>query len=248
MEHKDNGAARESGSRSVEDPLMYVLTDEPVPEEKVRDAAFMRDYRAADEDVALLRADLERIGQALCRESAAQDVDGGRTVIPAGVTSRVRRRWALVVAAAVVASAGVVIAGEVRGGGQGEGNPPGAALTEVGQLACAEVVAEGTVVDTEPAGDSVKVTLEVDRYYKPDRGERTYSFSAPQREAESWVGSRLLVLVPQPESGSASVFREGEQAPPGAAADEPADALAWGRGFVAKWLGESLDKPCPADH
>ncbi|MBB1257848.1 hypothetical protein [Streptomyces alkaliterrae] len=247
MGHKDNGAAGEGGSRPVEDPLMYVLTDEPVPEEKSRDAAFMRDYRAAGEDVALLRADLDRIGQALCRESVAQDLGEGGVMIPA-VTSRVRRRWALVVAAAVVVSAGIVVAGGVRGGGQGEGSPPGAALTEVGQLACAEVVAEGTVVDTEPEDDAVKVTLVVDRYYKPERGERTYSFSAPQREAESWTGSKLLVLVPQPDSGTPSVFKEGEPAPPGAAADEATDALVWGRGFVTKWLEESLGKPCPVDH
>ncbi|WP_240139303.1 hypothetical protein [Streptomyces sp. MUM 178J] len=246
VEHKGDDAIRE-------DPLMYVLTGEPLPPELERDAAFVAEYRAAGADTAALRDDLARIGEALCREPAGRRGTKGR-LAPRRVAFRARRRWALVAAAVAAMAIGAVVTGVVRDDAQNRGAPPEAALTPVGRLACAEVVAEGLVVDAARVdGGSVKVTLRVDRHYKPERGERLLSFSAPPQPAGAegaagWSGSRLLVLVPQAEGAVAEVFREGEPAPPGAPEGGSGDALEWGRSLVADSLEESRGKPCPAQH
>ncbi|MFI9149687.1 hypothetical protein [Streptomyces sp. NPDC053367] len=53
------------GTDGRPDPLMAVLTGEPLPDEVRTDAAFMAEHRSAEADVALLRAQLGLLGHAL---------------------------------------------------------------------------------------------------------------------------------------------------------------------------------------
>ncbi|GAA1900356.1 hypothetical protein GCM10009716_07730 [Streptomyces sodiiphilus] len=241
-----------------DDPLMYALTGAPLPPELARDPAFVAEYRAAAADTAAFPDDLRLLARTLTEEpvsapriTAAAAVD----TAPRGAAFRMRRRWAMAGVAAA-AAAGVVLAGLFWDGAEGGSGSPGAALSPAGRLACTEIIAEGTVVETaEPADGLVEVTLRVDRYHKPESGEPLLTFSLPEDElaagptaADDWAGSRALVLLPQDEGALGEVFREGGPAPDGDTPGGSGDALVWGRAMVDASLEESRGLPCPAVH
>lgn len=62
-------------------------------------------------------------------------------------------------------------------------------------MACARVVADGTVSRTERVGGLVRVVLTVDRYLKPDRGPRETSFVVPGEEADYFRSGRPMVVI-----------------------------------------------------
>ncbi|OIJ95890.1 hypothetical protein [Streptomyces monashensis] len=71
------------------DALMAAITGEPLPEEARRDPAFVAEHRAAEADVAVLREQLARLGEALAGETgtgseteaeAGGEGEGGRAV------------------------------------------------------------------------------------------------------------------------------------------------------------------------
>jgi hypothetical protein len=84
-------------------------------------------------------------------------------------------------------------------------------MTDAELLACAELVAEGTVLRVTPGEgpDRVRVELEVDRYLKGDRGTRRLTFPVDydeEGERPVTAGSRLLVNVMQP-GGDTAVYQ-----------------------------------------
>ena len=70
-----------------------------------------------------------------------------------------------------------------------------------GVLACADLVAWGTVTDSVPVGEGLDVTVDVDQWVHPSTGADSVSFLAddPGREvaAPAWPPSddRILVIV-----------------------------------------------------
>ncbi len=90
-----------------DDPLMLALTDEPVPAARRRDARFLAEHRAALADVALLRAQVRFLGDAL------GDVPGERGVAPA---EAVTPRSTAAPAPFTAPPSGPVTAGRVRRG------------------------------------------------------------------------------------------------------------------------------------
>ncbi|MFC7305505.1 hypothetical protein ACFQVC_14890 [Streptomyces monticola] len=197
------------------DPLMAALTDEEPPQE-LRDDA---EYRAAVTDVALLRAELQSLGDTLGRapqprpEPAAspRGLRGPRG-LRSSRSSRGRRPGALLALAAACAAAllgGVMWLGAVNGVGgavSGDDRSAGAEKQEAastsaeGTVACARLIVEGTVaaVESLPGAAGERITLDVIRSYKPADGEPRVTFVT---EAESFprlrTGDRVLIIVPK---------------------------------------------------
>ncbi|MET9729373.1 hypothetical protein ABZZ79_01530 [Streptomyces sp. NPDC006458] len=202
------------------DPLMAVVTGEPLPDEARADAAFMAAHRSAEADVALLREQLGLLGRAL-GEPPERPVPE-----PVAVRAPVRRRrpFVLAVRAVGVACAVGVFSlmgwAAVRSGGgadassdagnkaaaSDEKSGPGAQsdMSAPGYLACARLVAEGdvTAVDPVPGAAQDRVTLRVTRHIKPDKGRAVVTF-VMDRDADPRLreGDHALVSIP---SGSAS--------------------------------------------
>ncbi|GAB2906783.1 hypothetical protein GCM10027075_03130 [Streptomyces heilongjiangensis] len=84
-------------------------------------------------------------------------------------------------------------------GGQGGGNADGRVDPESYDIACARLIVEGTVVSVEPVPGTGRdrVTLVVDRYYKPDKGEKEIVFPLAQDVGPRVrKGDRALVGIP----------------------------------------------------
>ncbi|MEU0860748.1 serine/threonine-protein kinase [Streptomyces griseofuscus] len=72
------GDERYDGGGDGLDALMAAITGEPLPEEARRDPAFLAEHRAAQEDLAALRAGLERLATALDPPPAPRCSEGAR--------------------------------------------------------------------------------------------------------------------------------------------------------------------------
>ncbi|MEW2299118.1 hypothetical protein AB0958_03880 [Streptomyces sp. NPDC006655] len=194
------------------DALFAVLLDEPLTEAQRADPGFLAEYRAAAADVALLRAQLGIVGDALAGPPPAQV-----RARPAG-----RRRplhhpgvRALGLAgalAAAFASAVFGIGWLAASGGSGAmsngasdraaGSASGPASPEhttgPGYLACARLVVEGTVTGVRHLSGSGedRVTLRVTRAYKPARTAAEVEFLfGSGTDARVRTGARLLVGI-----------------------------------------------------
>jgi hypothetical protein len=212
----------------VADALMAAITDEPLTDQARSDAEFMARHRAAAADVALLREQLSVIGDALAdagkvSEPArpARKPRKARNRRPAGAPKkRSRHPGALAVtlgslAAAVVAS-GIVGMGWLiaQGGGVGGSNDAasskagsggGSSVEGPGYLACARLVVEGTVTEVEPVpgAEQDRITLHVDRSYKPAKGKDQVTFvmdtvidPRPHKGQHALVGIRTGAAMP----------------------------------------------------
>ncbi|WP_395570716.1 hypothetical protein [Streptomyces sp. BK79] len=201
------------------DALMAAITGEPMPSGADPDAEAA--YRSAAADVALLREQLGVIGRTLGEPLPAPEAP------PVARSARRPRRrpFALALGALAVACASTVVAGlgwlVVRGAG-GDDTASGSAAAsdkrakapESGgvafggprYLACARVVAEGTVTGAEPLPGTGqhRITLEVTRSYKPGKEEggagkedEAVTFVLDDTTARLSVGDRALIGVPR---------------------------------------------------
>ncbi|MFF7605803.1 hypothetical protein [Streptomyces parvulus] len=214
------------------DALMAAITGDPGPppgaDPDVRGA-----YLSASADVALLREQLGIIGRSLSEPPPAPRVSAA--------TARPRRRpFALALGALAVACAGTLVAGLgwlVAQGGSGaseDGADKGVASDEGAgsaasgvafgsprYLACARLVAEGTVTGAAPVPGTGRhrITLDVTRAYKADgAGERDgepLTFELDDAVARPAPGDRVLIGIPRygdtPDTvitGSAAVAAE----------------------------------------
>ncbi|PWI09685.1 hypothetical protein DIZ27_16235 [Streptomyces sp. NWU339] len=184
------------------DALMAALLDEPLPAQARQDPAFTAARDAAAADVAVLREQLGLIGDALADAGdELQEAESRSPTTPLAPERplplrprRARRplRIALGTLAAAAAAAVVVGTGWLvaqSGGGASEasgakaadeaassGQDGGVAFGSPRYLACARLVAEGTVAAVEPvpgtgagAGQE-RVTLTATRVHKPEKG------------------------------------------------------------------------------
>lgn len=130
--------------------------------------------------------------------------------------ARRRARRALAVTAAACAAAGLAVA-LAAGTGDDDAESP-ADATGRGQtlpeaLACAEAVVEGKVTSVRPVGrDRVRLTMTVDRWFKPATGPDTTQFdladpSATDPQDAHKTGEHVLLFVPQKPDATADPFR-----------------------------------------
>ncbi|MFI2613531.1 hypothetical protein [Streptomyces sp. NPDC018584] len=203
------------------DALMAAITEDPVPEEALRDPAFAAEHAAAVADVALLRERLGAIGETLAAAPGAPP----ERVVPLRAPRTARQRFTLALGAVAAAVAAVTVIGGLgrlavdagMGAGGGDADASGAKaaapdergdgsghaeadLTAEGFVACSRLIVEGTVtaVDAVPGAARDRITLKVTRYIKPASGEGTLTF--PMRhdvDPRLRKGDRALITIPK---------------------------------------------------
>ncbi|KOV98740.1 hypothetical protein ADK65_20650 [Streptomyces sp. NRRL B-1140] len=251
-------APQDQAGRDGTDALMAAITGEAPPREARASEAFMAEYRAVTADVGVLREQLGLLGHALAEPAQAPGTEtgGGASVTP--LASRRKRPEPLAVAvkglvAAVGASlvigmgwlvvqSGGMSAGSDQGGSSAAdssaGRPhaeAGAKLGHAGYLACARLVVEGTVaeVETVPGTGQDRITLDVTRYYKPDKGRARITFPMETGSEPSLrAGDHMLVGV------------SGDQAHPDMWATGEKE-IARDRAWITDALPASRAVPCP---
>lgn len=238
------------------DALLAAITDEALPEGAGDDPEFLAEHRSAVADVALLREQLAVIGDALAdRAQEAKPVPvrapRKRTRRPEGAPrNRGRRPLALVLGtlvaatgAAMVVGMGWILAHNGAGASDSSGAKAadsgtaggGASLSAPGYLACARLVAEGTVAHVEPLPGTTenRITLHVDRYYKPEKGRAEVVLVLDEEVApRPREGERVLVAV-QGDPATPTGWTTGDKA--------IADERAW----IVKALPASRTLTCP---
>jgi hypothetical protein len=200
------------------DPLLAVLTGEPLPGDA--DPAHLAEYRAAADDVALLKRQLTLLGDALAEPPAAAARPAAPPPRRAARRPRPVRVRSLALGAVGVAAAGAMVSGlgwlavqagsasnvtssaDEAGGERADAEAKDAgALAAPGYLACARLVAEGEVAAVEPVPGTRKerVTLRITRSYVPDvpdgnrAGETVFVIA---RAAGLDEGEHVLVALP----------------------------------------------------
>ncbi|MEU9240611.1 hypothetical protein [Streptomyces sp. NPDC048385] len=235
------------------DALFAVLYDEPLSAGQLADPAFMAEHRAATADLALLRAHLTGIGDALAGP------DPRPAPRPRPAERRRRRAHPGVRALGLAGALAAAFAGAVFGigwllaanGGSGAmsngasadkaagaASSPGRGGEEhdggPGYLACARLVVEGTVTGVRQLAGSgeERVTLRVTRAYKPAKttAEVEFLFGAGT-DARVRTGARLLVGIP-----------DGRQVPDRYAVGEA--EIAPERTWIVRDLPESRTTTC----
>ncbi|MBD0418340.1 hypothetical protein H0H10_04005 [Streptomyces sp. TRM S81-3] len=215
-----------AGHPGGDDALMAAITGEPLPPEARADAALLAEHRSAAADVALLREQLGIIGRTLGASPPEQEP--AAPVLPAPVRPPRRRPLVLAFRALAVACAGAVVTGlgwlVVQGGGIGGAGADSAASGAKQQdsaesrpgfggpldLACARLVAEGTVTGVEPGPGAAgqRVTVHLTRSYKPAQPE-TDEITFVQDEDTAvplGPGDRTLVSIPRHAAAPDAVF------------------------------------------
>ncbi|MFD5494947.1 hypothetical protein ACFWH4_19075 [Streptomyces sp. NPDC127091] len=201
--HQGDGMPQNDGMRLGDgtDALMAALLDEPLPARARQDPEFTAARDAAAADIAVLREQLGLIGDALADAGEHREAGSGAgspvTPLPAR-PRRTRRPLRIALGALVAAAAATVVVGTgwlvtQTGGGASEASgdkaaadassaeqSAGAAFGSPRYLACARLVAEGTVAAVEPvpgtgpgegAGQE-RVTLTATRLYQPEKDAR----------------------------------------------------------------------------
>ncbi|WP_221352437.1 hypothetical protein [Streptomyces beigongshangae] len=244
------------------DALRAAITDEPLPDGALEDEEFAADHRAALADVAVLREQLKMIGAALAEPEAppgdpAPRRSAGRPDgTPGKGSRRPRARRAFAVGTMIAtALAGVVVGMSwlvARGGGDGvsssdassskqdadggatDSEKAGGARNGPIRIACARIVVEGTVVRVEGAPGTRQdlVTVDVDRYYKPEEGKGEITFPmAMDAHPPLRRGDQALVVI----SGGAAtpdILTTGER------------EIAYDRAWILKALPEADGLRC----
>ncbi|MGW7566008.1 hypothetical protein ACWGJV_07000 [Streptomyces tendae] len=195
------------------DALMAAITGEPLPPDAGADAR--GEHRSATADVALLREQLHLLGDAL-----GEPVVRERPRAAAAPPPRRRRPFRLAVGVLAAACAGVLVTGlgwlvVQSGSGASEDAASSAAdksaarpsSPAAGQeaavvfgtpryLACARLVAEGTVTAADPVPGAARhrITLRVTRAYAPEESTGTATaFVLDDTLATLAPGDRVLV-------------------------------------------------------
>jgi hypothetical protein len=249
--------------------LMAVITGEAPPDDALADDAFMAEYRSATADVALLREQLDLLGQALAEPERVsepvpeQDPEpgpgaggGGASVTSLSARRDRRKPWDLALKGLVAAvGAGLVIGMGwlvVQSGGMDAGGDQGASsaadgsagrehadedakLSNAGYLACARIVVEGTLAKVEivPGTGQDRITLDVTRYFKPDKGRARITFPMETgAEPRLRAGDHVLVGI---SGGQAhpDMWTTGEK------------EIARDRAWITEALPASRTFPCP---
>lgn len=107
-------------------------------------------------------------------------------------------------------------------------------LSQVGYLACARLVVEGTVTDVEPVPDAgqIRIAVDVDRYYKPAKGADEVVFPmAEDVDPRLEKGDHVLIGI-SPGSAEPDLWTVGEQ--------KIADERAW----IEEALPTAEGMPC----
>ncbi|MEU6454127.1 hypothetical protein [Streptomyces sp. NPDC047065] len=217
-EHPDGHAGQ--------DALMAAITGEPLPPGAGAEAHGA--YRSAAADVALLREQLGIIGRSLSEPPPGPAPGplpgpGISTTVPAPRRRPRRRPLTLALGALAVVCAGTVVTGlgwlVAQGGSGGSADASGKGVasderadsggsgTAFGSphyLACARLVAEGTVTRAEPVPGTGRhrVTLDVTRTYKPEPDGRPeqdgepVTFELDDGTARLAAGDRALIGIP----------------------------------------------------
>ncbi|MGW0987096.1 hypothetical protein ACWD46_12845 [Streptomyces sp. NPDC002486] len=214
-------AQQDKAGRDGADALMAAITGEEPPHEARASDAFMAEYRSATADVALLREQLGLIGQALAEplEEPGPQTGGGASVTPLAVRRKRPEPLALALKGLVAAVGASLVIGMgwlvVHSGDMGAADDQGgsaasdssagrphtegdAKLSHAGYLACARLVVEGTVAGVEPLPGTGqdRITLDVTRYYKPDKGRARITFPLETgAEPPLRAGDHMLVGV-----------------------------------------------------
>ncbi|WP_405948039.1 hypothetical protein OG588_17025 [Streptomyces prunicolor] len=182
------------------DALLAAITDEPLPEAALADAAFMAEHRAATADVALLREQLGIIGLALSEPEPEPESQPEPAPKPVSSLRPAPRRHRGLRALAFGTLATAVVAAMITGlawlvahnGGvtadssssadqeakSSVGSAPANGSATPGALsdpelyvACSRLLVEGTVTEVQPSSDPRKrITLAVTRSYRPAHG------------------------------------------------------------------------------
>jgi hypothetical protein len=210
----------EHRGRDGVDALMAAITDEPLPDEVREDAAFLAEHRSAAADVAALREQLGIIGRALGAEQTKQTEQAPEPVHVR--PSRVRRRaFTVAFGTAAVAAVAAVVTGmgwlfsqsgqsalssdADAGSSNKDASTAEGGITFGGAryLACARLVGEGTATAVEPlpGGAEFRVTLDMTRYYKPEKpeqGEKELTFVVEENIVPGLrEGDHVLIGVPK---------------------------------------------------
>ncbi|MEV6803380.1 hypothetical protein [Streptomyces sp. NPDC051129] len=249
------------------DALMVAITGESPPERVRRDPAFRAEHQAAEADLALLRDRLAWLAEALTGEAGEDAAAGGaRPAVarphrprdrtrPAGPSRRrPARRTARVALGVLVGAAAFCLAlglGRLAASGGGVAQDDGAASAKSGtsaadggrpadparELACSQLVVEGTVtrVERKAESSSSRVTLSVSRSYRPAHGPADVAvlLDADARPAPR-AGQHVLVRVARGER-SAALWAVGD------------DRVAAARAWITDALPGSRDLACPAE-
>ncbi|MFG3245314.1 hypothetical protein [Streptomyces sp. NPDC048187] len=207
------------------DALMAAVTGGPPPADAGAEA--LAEYRSAAADVALLREQLHLLGGAL----GGAVPEERRALAPVRAPAPRRRRFRLARGVLAAACAGVVVAGlgwlvvqgaggtaqDAAGGSAADKSAarpesPAGGLEDAGvfgtprYLACARLVAEGTVARAEPVPGAARhrITLRVTRAYGPGASAGpegspgpTATFALDDGVARLGPGDRVLVGVPR---------------------------------------------------
>ncbi|MEU2422480.1 hypothetical protein ABZ619_15890 [Streptomyces sp. NPDC007851] len=218
-EGDDPGARVGEDGALLDDALLVVLLGEPLSDAQRADPVFMAEHRAAAADVALLRARLGILGDALAEPPPPQPrrrPAGRRRPRPHPGVRALGLAGALAAAfAAAVFGIGWLAsnsgsdamsngASSDRAAGSASGSgAKGQERTEgPGYLACARLVVEGTVtaVRQSPDAGEALVTLRVTRAYKPAKTAEEVRFPlAFGTDARIRAGVHLLVGVTRGE-------------------------------------------------
>ncbi|MFF7376010.1 hypothetical protein ACFY96_12195 [Streptomyces massasporeus] len=237
--------------------LMAAITGEEPPREARASDAFMAEYRSATADVALLREQLGLIGQALAEPSEAPGPEtGGASVTPLAVRRKRSDPLALALKGLVAAVGASFVIGMgwlvVQSDGLSAGDDQGgsaaadssadrpqagedAKLGHAGYLACARIVVEGTVagVETLPGTGQDRITLDVTRYYKPDKGGKRITFPMDTGvDPRLRAGDHVLVGIPAGQA-EPDIWTTGEK------------EIARDRAWITEALPASRTFPCP---
>ncbi|MER5516115.1 hypothetical protein [Streptomyces sp. NPDC002763] len=226
-----------------DDALLAVLTDAEPSDAQRADPAFMAEYRAAAADAAILRERLGLIGDALADPRPAP-----RPVPrPRPRPRRHPRLRALGIAGALAAAFASVVLGfgwlAVHGpsgassdssADQAAGSASDAKSTAgPAYLACARLVAEGTVTGVRQLPDTgtERVSLRVTHAYKPAKTAGEVDVVV-ESDARIRAGARLLVGVTRGRS-VADLYAVGEA------------AIAQERAWIVRDLPGSRTMTCP---
>jgi hypothetical protein len=200
------------------DALMAAIIDEPLSDDARADAAFMAEHRAAAADLALLREQLGLIGDALGDRPRAV---AGPEPVPVRPSRTRRRAFNLAFGTLAVAAVAAVLSGMAwllaqAGGGinadsgsdsaASKPHSDGGTFGSPGYFACSRLIAEGraTSVEPLPGTEWIRVTMDVTRYYKPEKpgadDEKELTYVIDRNVVPGLrVGDQVLFAVPNGE-------------------------------------------------
>ncbi|MEU7901359.1 hypothetical protein [Actinoplanes sp. NPDC049118] len=204
---------KHGGATPPDDALMYAITGEQPPGSLAR----TEEMAEATATVSALRQGLAALGAELAAatpEPAADSRPAPNAPAPAGrrpAGSSAKRIWARPWA---LSAATGVVAVALAGGYALNMSDPGDTSDSrslPGAVACAETIAVGNVTSVSRQGDRFAVTLDAQRYLKPENGPAILSVGDAQlplggSSTAPAEGDRVLVVVHDAAKGNVDLF------------------------------------------